>query len=243
LIRPAPRQKIGEARNFAGGKMKAKTMLLMLVLCTSAARVYSQNLIAPGTPCADIGIPTGPCMATPPSTGITSNVAIQALFNLVNDPGMTNLGMFVVPGDVVLFEHPPIGPVTNPPNPATWSDLLHFSNIAGVAGSTATIFADLENGVVGLPVGFTLSANARGIVETQVGTGTDADFTVYTAGTNTYQVHSDAALTPEPTDNPPDVPEPSTLFLMGGGLIAAATYQRASSRRRRRYRFEKRPSI
>jgi len=44
-----------------------------------------------------------------------------------------------------------------------------------------------ENGVVGLPVGFSLSANAVGIVETQVGTGTDADYTGYTAGTNVYQ--------------------------------------------------------
>lgn len=214
--------------------MKTKTMLLMLVLCISAARVYSQNLVVPGTPCADIGIPTGPCTAVPPSIGsISSNVGIQALFNLVNDPGMVNLGVFVVPGDVVLFEHPPIGPVTNPPNPSTWSDLLHFSNIAGVAGSTATIFADLENGVVGLPVGFTLSANAVGIVEVQTGTGTDADFTVYTAGTNVYQVHSDAALTPEPPEPGEGVPEPSTLFLIGGGLVAAATYQRAFSRRRR----------
>jgi hypothetical protein len=73
-------------------------------------------------------------------------VGIQALFNLLNDPGDTNLGVFVVPGDVVLFEHPPVGPLTNSPNPSTWSDLLHFSNIAGIAGSTATIFADLENG-------------------------------------------------------------------------------------------------
>src|SRR5947208_16160900 len=115
--------------------MKAKTILLMLVLCLSAARVYSQsNLVIPGTPCADIGVPTGPCSAIPPTPGISSNVGIQALFNLLNDPGSVNLGMFVVPGDVVLFEHPPVGPLTNPPNPSTWSDLLHFSNVAGDLG-------------------------------------------------------------------------------------------------------------
>jgi hypothetical protein len=204
--------------------MKTKVLLFVLMLCFSGVRAYSQtNLIAPGTPCADLGI-TGPCTATPPP-GVTvgSNVGIQALFNLLNDPGNTNLGVFVVPGDVVLFEHPPIGPVTNPPNPALWSDLLHFSNIAGVAGSTATIFADLENGVVGLPIGFTLSANAVGILEIQQGTGTDADFTVYNAGSNSYQVHSDAA-SPELPD--PEVPEPATSFLIAGVLVVAGTFQR-----------------
>jgi len=209
--------------------MKSNTLLLVLVLCIAGVRAYSQNLIAPGTPCVDIGVLTGPCTAIPSPPGISSNVGIQALFNLLNDPGNTNLNMFVVPGDVVLFEHPPVGPVTNPPNPSAWSDLLHFTNIPGIAGSTATIFADLENGVVGLPVGFTLSANAVGILEIQQGTGTDADFTVYNAGSNTYQVHSDAA-SPEIPD--PEVPEPSTFILIGGGLVAASIYKRNSSRRR-----------
>src|SRR5215467_6885057 len=105
--------------------MKTKVLLFVLVLCFSGVPAYSQNLIAPGTPCADIGILTGPCAATSSSgTTISPNVGIQALFNLLNDPGNTNLNMFVVPGDVVLFEHPPVGPVTNPPNPALWSDLL-----------------------------------------------------------------------------------------------------------------------
>jgi hypothetical protein len=82
------------------------------------------------------------------------------------------------------FEHT-IGSLTNP-NPWEWSDVLRFRNIAGVNGSTATIYADDENGVL-LPAGFfPLSANAQARLEIQTGTGTDADFTIYTAGTNLH---------------------------------------------------------
>jgi hypothetical protein len=210
--------------------MKAKTTLLLVALSLAGANLDAQNLIAPGTPCADIGVPTGPCTASP-STGPSSAVAIQALFDLIFDPGDNNLGVFVVPGDVVLFEHPPVGSLVNPV-PSTWSDVVHFQNIPGVFGSTATLFADGETGVL-LPVGFTLSANAVGIVETQTGTGTDADFTLYTAGSNTYQVHSDAALTPEPPEPGEGVPEPATSLLIGGGLAIAGGYTQFRSRQRK----------
>src|SRR5205085_506433 len=106
-----------------------------------------------------------------------SLVGIQALFNLIFDPGDNNLGVFVVPGDVVMFEHPPVGSLTNP-QPSTWSDVVRFQNIPGRIGSTATILPDSETGVT-LPPGFLLSPNAVGIIETQTGTGTDADFTIY----------------------------------------------------------------
>jgi hypothetical protein len=134
------------------------------------------------------------------------------LFNLVNDPGTVNLGIFVVPGDVVLFEHPG-GSLTAP---ATWSDVVRFTT--GANSSSATILADGESGVI-LPPGFTLSGNAVSIVEVQTGTGTDADFTVYTAGSATYNVHSDAALNPEPPEPMEGTPEPSTLTLLIGGSL------------------------
>jgi len=208
-----------------------KFVLSLAVLFAAAVDVSGQILIAPGTLCADIGVPTGPCTATPPP-GIGS-VGTQAVFNLLLDPGNNNLGVFVVPGDVVLFEHPPIGSLTNP-NPLLWSDVVRFQNIPGVIGSSATILFDTEAGVF-LPPGFLpLSANAVGIVETQTGTGTDADFTIYTAGNNTYMIHSDAALTPEPGEPIPDIPEPSTMWLFVGGL--ASTLPRALNSLPRRTR-------
>jgi hypothetical protein len=195
-----------------------KIVLSLAVLLAVAVTVNGQQLALPGTPCADIGVPTGPCSATPiPS--VSNAVGIQAVFNLLFDPGDNNLGVFVVPGDVVMFEHPPIGSLTNP-NPRLWSDVVRFQNIAGRVGSTATIFPDDENGAL-LPANFfPLSANAVAIVETQTGQGTDVDFTIYTAGTNTYMVHSDAALTPEPPETVE--PEPSTIWMLIGGLALVA---------------------
>jgi hypothetical protein len=143
------------------------------------------------------------------------------LFNLLNDPGTVNLGIFVVPGDVVLFEHASSGSLTDP---ASWSDLVRFTT--GPNSSFATMFADGEAGTGP----FTLSLNAVSIVETQVGTGTDTDFTVYTAGSATYNVHSDAALTPEPGEPMEGTPEPSTLTLLIGGslLLIGRARQRLS---------------
>ena len=206
--------------------MKGKIVLLSALLLLSVAHVRAQNLLLPGTPCADVGVPTGPCTAIPgPSIG---SVTIQAVFNLIFDPGDNNLGVFVVPGDVVMFEHPPVGPLT-PTQPSLWSDVVRFRNIPGVVGSTATIFADDETGVILPPGFFPLSANAVAILEVQTGTGTDADFTVYIAGSNTYQIHSDAALTPEPFE-PGEAPEPSTLLLVAAGLGIAITQRRVWKR-------------
>ena len=187
-------------------------LTLMLVIASVVAGVASAAVVVtPGTPCSDLGqTAPGPCVAGSSSSSSASALAI--LFNLVNDPGTLNLGIFVVPGDVVLFEHPG-GSLTAP---ATWSDVVRFTT--GANSSSATIFADGENGVI-LPAGFQLSANAVSIVEVQTGTGTDADFTVYTAGTATYNVHSDAALTPEPVEPMEGVPEPSTLALFIGGSL------------------------
>jgi hypothetical protein len=183
---------------------------LIVVVCAALASPVSAVLVGtPGTPCSDIN-PTaaGPCL--PPT--ITASAAADVVFQLLNDPGTGNLGIFVVPGDVVLFEHA-TGSLTNP---ASWSDVVHFAT--GPNSSSATTFPDSETGPI-LPAGFTLSANAVSIIETQTGTGTDADFTVYTAGSATYNIHSDAALTPEPTEPGEGVPEPSTLALLAGGVL------------------------
>ena len=182
--------------------------------CALAGTVLA--LAVPGLPCTDLNsLSVGPCVA-----GSTPTLAAGSLFDLTSDPGTVNLGVFVIPGDVVICEHPANCSLTNP---AGWSDLLRFADAKG--GSTATLFADAEGGV-GLPLGFALSLNALSIVETQTGFGDDRDFTVYTAGTNVYNVHSDAALTPEPGE-PSETPEPSTLALFAGGaLILGARFWR-----------------
>jgi hypothetical protein len=183
----------------------------MIIIVTVFSGVgTAAALTSAGTPCSDFGQPApGPCVAGSSNGSGTSTAFANVLFNLLNDPGTVNLGIFVVPGDVVLFEHAN-GSLTNP---ASWSDLVRFTT--GPNSSFATMFADGEAGTGP----FTLSANAVSIIETQTGTGTDADFTVYTAGSATYNVHSDAALTPEPTEPTEGTPEPSTLTLLIGGSL------------------------
>ena len=189
--------------------------LVVIIASTLAGVATAAVVVTPGTPCSDLGQPApGPCVAGSSSSSSASALAI--LFNLVNDPGTLNLGIFVVPGDVVLFEHAN-GSLSNP---ASWSDLVRFTT--GPNSSFATMFADGEAGTGP----FTLSANAVSIVETQTGTGTDADFTVYTAGSATYNVHSDAALTPEPVEPMEGVPEPSTLTLFIGGSLLLVGFAR-----------------
>src|SRR5579864_1937909 len=187
---------------------------LMVIIATALAGVATAAaLLSPGIPCSDLGQPApGPCVAGSTSSSTSRSAFADVLFNLVNDPGTQDLGIFVVPGDVVLFEHPG-GSLTAP---TTWSDVVRFTT--GANSSSATIFADGENGVI-LPANFQLSANAVSIVEVQTGTGTDADFTVYTAGIATYNVHSDAALNPEPPEPMEGTPEPSTLTLLIGGSL------------------------
>jgi hypothetical protein len=188
-----------------------RTLPLMVTISTSLTGVATAAaLLSPGIPCSDLGQPApGPCTAGSTGSSASASPFADVLFNLVNDPGTVNLGIFVVPGDVVLFEHAN-GSLTNP---ASWSDLVRFTT--GPNSSFATMFADGEAGTGP----FTLSLNAVSIVETQVGTGTDTDFTVYTAGSATYNVHSDAALTPEPGEPMEGTPEPSTLTLLIGGSL------------------------
>jgi len=188
--------------------MSIKRCIGVVVFALIAAAIApAEQLISPGTPCSDIVGQNAPCSGT-----VTNpTIANDPLFDLTSDPGVTDLGIFVVPGDVVLFETAN-GSLTDQ---GTWSDVLEFSDSATGRGSIATIFPDAEGVGVILPTGFSLSANAVGLPENPVGTGTDADFTTYIAGTATYQVHSDSPCCEVPEV---ETPKPSSVVLLGLAL-------------------------
>ena len=180
--------------------------LMGAALFAGAIAAYGSITFSPGTPCSVITGVNAPCDSTKtPSTAIRTAGPVFRL----GDPSITNLGIFVVPGDAVLFETS----TGSLGDQSTWSDVVHFADSPNGSGSTATVYFDLDPGVV-LPVGFVLSANAVGIPEDPVN-----NFTVYNPSGATYNVFSDCAgpgcEIPEPTETP----EPITAGLLGSGLV------------------------
>jgi hypothetical protein len=212
-----------ESQNGNSGKevrFMLKRSILILTVGLAAALLASASTVgfSPGVPCVDVVGNDIPCTAAPSTTALTSSN--DPLFVLPSDPGLVHLPIFVVPGDVVLFETSP-GSLNNQ---LTWSDVVEFFNVRNptggfVQGSFAQTFPDAEPVGILLPPGFTLSLNAVGLPETTTGVGSDAvDFTTYTAGSAAYQIHSDAALNPEPPEPTESTPEPATSGLLGLGL-------------------------
>lgn len=120
-----------------------------------------------------------------------------------------------MPRDLIVFEHLAGGSFSDP---KTWSDLVHFDS------NSYTMYSDGENGFSSIPGG-SLSLNATAITEVQTGTGTEADITIYQAGSATYNVHSDAAGN-EGSEGGSDVPEPSTFALLAAGGIFVLAMRR-----------------
>jgi hypothetical protein len=199
--------------------------LIVLTLFSVGTVRAAAVLLQPGTPCP-VGAAPAPCTATG-ATNTNFSVHTEALnTNIASDPGVTNLNAFVVPGTVVLCESvSPNGCLSSPPT--AWSDVVQFFNLPNGGGSAAQVYADNENGVVGLPAGFTPSANAVSLTEVQTGFGDDRDFTVYNplGSTVTYQIHSDCGG-PGCEIPDPETPEPSTLMLLGSGLAACGLFLR-----------------
>jgi hypothetical protein len=69
----------------------------------AAAMASGSAVVLPGTPCTDIVSSDTACTATI-GTAVTNG--LDPLFDLASDPGVVHLPIFVVPGDVVLFESP-----------------------------------------------------------------------------------------------------------------------------------------
>src|SRR5579872_5064980 len=151
--------------------MRHLIVILVAGVLTAAMASGSAVSSLPGTPCSDVVGNNVPCTGTPSITATTNSN--DPTFDLANDPGVVALlgatggGIFVVPGDVVLFE------TTNGnlQDQSTWSDVVRFSNSRG--GSIATTFPDAEPVGILLPGGFTLSGNAVGLMETTTGTSSD----------------------------------------------------------------------
>jgi len=190
------------------------SLVVAALLAAATAAYASTTLNAPGTPCTDITGNNAPCDASTLPSGAVR--APDPTFNL-GDPSVINLGIYVVPGDAVLFETA----TGSLGDQSTWSDVVHFENLSNVFGSTAIVYFDLDPGVV-LPPNFVLSANAVGIPEDSVN-----PFTVYTAGSAVYNVFSDCSGAgceiPEPREG---VPEPATAGLLGSGLLGAFLLRR-----------------
>lgn len=143
-------------------------------------------------------------------------------------PGVNVLPSPVTTGDVVLLENPSGG--TDRTN---WSDVVRFFNdqftFTGVT-RTLGIAYSMSDGETGLPNialvnGVTafvtlpdaLNTNNLFIQETLVGSGADSDITPYSPSAgSTYNVHSDAALTP---DRPDVVIQPGTLIVPPPGMM------------------------
>ena len=86
--------------------MRLLRILTLMVIIMSALTGVATAAISPGTPCSDLQTAPGPCVAGTITGSSGPSALADILFDLINDPGTLNLGIFVVPGDVVLFEHP-----------------------------------------------------------------------------------------------------------------------------------------
>jgi len=152
-----------------------------------------------------------------PGTPLAGNFGTQDIVD-----GLNVLPGPVQPGDVVLLENP-LGPLDR----TNWSNIIRYFNFQTVFNGVIGIAYQISDGEAGIPridildenlnaiLPDTLSPNNQFINEIQVGTGTEADITTYTATGAEYNIHSDAASPENPEVFPP-VPGQQIQFPGGG---------------------------
>ena len=155
---------------------------------------------------------TSNCAANIGVAGFTCNLFESdngEFSNLVQLPSGTT------PGFVVLMDKGDPTNTADQQNVANWSDVLLFLNADGFAIGTAVTVQVCSDGSNCFPSVNTVFGNGHAfLLENPNGTGNDnTDVTVYAAGINTYNIHSDSPV------NDGEVPEPASLGLLGGGLL------------------------
>jgi PEP-CTERM motif len=121
----------------------------------------------------------------------------------------------VVAGYVVLLE----SPNSDQNDVSQWSDVLRIFDFGNGLGDTMQLYS--EGSPLFPSLSDVLGAAHTFIVEVQNGVGSDyVDFTTYTAGTNIYQIYSDAPVNENET-----TPEPASLVLASMGFVGLAAYK------------------
>ena len=162
--------------------------------------------------------PVSSCAANPPAVGgFTCNVYPSLADGTPSEVSdIFSLFSLVSAGFIVLLE----SPTADPQDVSQWSDVLELIDIGD--GNNAITARLMSGGCNCFPTFDTVNSFPSGfLIENQSGIGDDfVDFTVFVGGLNTFNIYSGS-----PVNESGDVPEPTTVALMGGGLSLLAYFK------------------